>query len=93
MQNEILGDSQTALLRAIPLSNFLSEHPMEEHLNYQIFTNLQWRRIVKSSIQSITISLRSESAQFLPFLGRGRTNITLQFRQRSVFHCGQSHHT
>ena len=82
VQNEILGDSQTALLRAIPLSNFLSEHRGQQYLNYQTFTNLQWRRIVKSSIESITISLRSESGQLLPFLSRGRTNITLQFRQR-----------
>ena len=80
VQNEILGDSQTALLRANPLNNFLSEHPRQQCLNYQTFTNLQWRRIVKSSIESITISLRS--GQLLPFLSRGRTNITLQFRQR-----------
>ena len=84
VQNEILGDTQTALLR-IPLSNFLSEHPRQQYLNYQTFTNLQWRRIVKSSIESIPISLRSESGHLLPFLSRGRTNITLQFR-----HCCES---
>ena len=78
VQNENLWDTQTALLRAIPLQ---IDQP-GQHLNYQTFTNLQWQRIVKSSIESITVLLRSESGQLMPFLSQGRTNITLPFRRR-----------
>lgn len=72
VQNEILGDAQTALLRAIPLYS---------NKNHESFTKLQWRRVIKSTIHSITISLRSETGALIPFLSRGRTNLTLQFRR------------
>ena len=75
VQNEILGDTQTALLRAIPLSSSVKS-------NHQNFTKLQWRRLIKCSIQSITISLRSETGDLIPFFSRGRTNLTLQFKRR-----------
>ena len=100
VQNEILGDRQTALLRAIPLPTFHHQNqPYDSKssstrvsvnhqpaaftsLHYQTFTNLQWKRIVKTTVQSISISLRNETGQLVPFLSRGRTNVTLQFRKR-----------
>ena len=81
VQNEVLGDSRTALLRAI----LLRERPNtgnHQQQNYRTFDNLQWHRIVKSSIKSISVSLRNETGQLVPFLSRGRTNLTLHFRQR-----------
>ena len=81
VQNEILGDSLTALLRAIPLTE-RSTTAKHQQQNYRTFNNLQWRRIVKSSIESISVSLRNETGQLVPFLSRGRTNLTLHFRQR-----------
>ena len=100
VQNEILGDCQTALLRAIPLPLFQHQNqPYDSKssstrvsvnhqpaaftsLHYQTFINLQWKRIVKTTVQSISISLRNETGQLVPFLSRGRTNVTLQFRKR-----------
>lgn len=73
VHNEILGDTQSALLRAIPLSS--------SKANHRSFSKLQWRRLIKCTIQSITISLRSETGSFIPFLSRGRTNLTLQFKR------------
>ena len=71
-QNEILGDTQTALLRAVPLG---------ENKRQRTFSRIQWRRVIKSSIHSLTIALRNEAGGLIPFLSRGRTNLTLQFRQ------------
>jgi len=82
VQNEILGDSRTALLRAIPLTERPATANHEQQQNYRTFGNLQWRRVVKSSIESISVSLRNETGQLVPFLSRGRTNLTLHFRQR-----------
>ena len=81
VQNEILGDSRTALLRAIPLT----EKPatgIQQQQNYRTFGNLQWRRVVKSSIASISVALRNETVQLVLFLSRGWTNLTLHFQQR-----------
>ena len=57
VQNEILGDTQSALLRAIPL-NERQTGGSQQQQNDRTFGNLQWRRIVKSSIESISVSLR-----------------------------------
>ena len=81
VQNEVLGDSRTALLRAIPLTEKLATG-IQQQQNYWTFGNLQWRRVVKSSIESISVALRNETGQLVPFLSRGRTNLTLHFRQR-----------
>ena len=81
VQNEILGDTQSALLRAIPL-NERQTGGSQQQQNCRSFGNLQWRRIVKSSIESISVSLRNETGHLIPFLSRGRTNLTLHFRKR-----------
>ena len=80
VQNEILRDSRTALLRAIPLTE-LSTTVKHQQQNYRTFKLLQWRRTVKSSIESISVSLRNETGQLVPFLSRGRTNLTLHFQR------------
>ena len=72
VQNEILGDTQTALLRTVPLG---------DNKRQRTFTRIQWRRVIKSSIHSLTIALRNEAGGLIPFLSRARTNLTLQFRQ------------
>ena len=81
VQNEILGDSRTALLRAISLTEKLATG-IQQQQNYRTFGNLQWRRVVKSSIESISVALWNETGQLVPFLSRDRTNLTLHFRQR-----------
>ena len=72
LQNEILGDTQTALLRAVPLG---------DNKRHRTFTRTQWRRVIKSSNHSLTIALRNEAGGLIRFLSRGKTNLTLQFRQ------------
>lgn len=87
IQNEILGDNHTALLRAMPLCSSNNERSKTSHpspppaTQYQTFAKLQWKRVVKSSFQQISISLRDETGQLMPFLALGRTSLTLQFRK------------
>ena len=81
VQNEILGDSRTALLRAIPLTEKMATG-IQQQQNCWTFGNLQWRRVVKSSIESISVALQNETGQLVPFLSRGWTHSTLHFRQR-----------
>ena len=81
VQNEILGDTQSALLRTFPL-NERQTGGNQHQKKYRTFGNLQWRRIVKSSIESVSFSLRTETGHLVPFLSRGRTNPSLHFRQR-----------
>ena len=90
--NEILGDRLTSLLRTIPLDQTLNTNAnvggttttttsSEPVICYRSFAKLQWKNVVKSSIESIKVSLIDEGGNFMPFLSIGRTCLTLQFRQ------------
>ena len=49
VQNEILGDTQTELLRSIPLESLSwTDHRERKEVNHRSFSNLQWKRIYKS---------------------------------------------
>ena len=60
VHNETLGDTRSALWRAIPLSTTTTSN------NQRTFSKLQWRRLINCSIQSIIISLRSETGDLIP---------------------------
>ena len=62
VRNETLGDTQTALLRSIPLESLFSTKRRKE-VNHRSFSNLQWKRIYKSQFQSFTLTLAKEMGQ------------------------------
>ena len=55
IQNEILGDAQTSLLRAIPLDT-----STRSAICSKTFYKLQWKPINEKNFESITITLRRE---------------------------------
>ena len=79
VQNQTLGDKQTALLRSIPVKSLALAQTLGE-MNHKSFTNLQWKRVKKPQFQSINVTLANEMGQKVPFLRCGRTNVTLAFR-------------
>ena len=79
VQNQTLGDKQTALLRSIPVKSLVLAQTLGE-MNHKSFTNLQWKCVIKSQFQSINVTLVNEMGQKIPFLSCGRTNVTLAFR-------------
>ena len=79
VQNQTLGDKQTALLRSIPVKSLALVQTLGE-MNHKSFSNLQWKRVIKSQFQSINVTLANEMGQKIPFLSCGRTNVTLAFR-------------
>ena len=83
VQNKILGGSQAALLRVIPLQENVASTGAT---CYRTFDKMQWKRLNKSNFQSITISLCDESGQLMPFVSIGRTSITFSFRRRKKKH-------
>lgn len=130
IQNEVLGDNLTSLLRSVALQNESPQPPpfasnggrlvlrrrrrsknnnydeKETTLSddgggdftleaaatntippavnygvcYQSFAMPQWKSVVKSTFQSISITLRNETGALIPFQAVGRTWLTLQFR-------------
>ena len=48
-----------------------------------VFTNLNYQKLQTNTIQSISIELRTESGQLVPFSGSGKVILTLQFKKFS----------
>ena len=80
VQNEVLGDKGTSLLRSITLTHDNDNDKRVSAVSYRSFAKLQWKDVVKSAFQSIIVSLRNEMGILVPFLSRGRTSLTLKFR-------------
>jgi len=81
--NEILGDQNTQLLRVVPLSSLIAKNSKHESSSPTVYfpvTNLQFKRVDKAHFNDIEIKLCDETGSLIPFLGIGRTNITLLFK-------------
>ena len=55
-------------------------------MNYQTFTNLQFRPLLKNFFHSIHIDLRDTSGEKIPFVSVGITRLVLMFRKASNIH-------
>ena len=57
-----------------------------QYMNYQTFSNLQFRRLSKISLHSIHIDLRDTSGEKIAFVPVGITRLVLMFRKVSDIH-------
>ena len=80
IQDQILGNKLTSLLRTIALPNNSTQKTQNTITCHQSFSNFQWKNVVKSSFQSINITIRDETGQLMPFLSIGRSWLTLKFQ-------------
>ena len=55
-------------------------------MNYQTFSNLQFRPLLKNSFHSFHIDLRDTSGDKTPFVSVGITRLVLMFRKASNIH-------
>ena len=89
VEYSVAGDTKAALLRCFPfISNPKSGDIITtgQYMNYQTFSNLQFRRWLKISFHSIHIDLREMSGEKIPFVSVGITPLVLMFRKFSVIH-------
>ena len=85
----IAGEPKTSLLRCFPFMSKLKSGDRittGQNMNYQTFSNLQFRRLLKNSLHSIHIDLRDTSAEKSPFDSVGRARPVLIFKKVSDFH-------
>ena len=55
-------------------------------MNYQTFSNLQFRPLLKNSFHNMHIDLRDPSGEKIPFVSVGITRLVLMFRKASNIH-------
>ena len=89
VEYNIVGDTKALLLRCFPfISNFKSGDIITtgQYMNYQTFSYLQFRRLLKNSIHSIHFDLRDTFGEKIPFVSVGITRLVLMFRKVSGIH-------
>ena len=85
----IVGDTKALLLRCFPFISKLKGGDIittGQYMNYQTFSNLQFRPLLKNSFHSIHIDLRDTSGEKIPFVSVGITRLVLMFRKVSSIH-------
>ena len=89
VEYNIVGDTRAPLLRCFPFISKLKGGDIittGQYMNYQTFSNLQFRPLLKNSFHSIQIDLRDTSGEKIPFVSVGITRLVLMFRKVSNIH-------
>ena len=89
VEYNIVGDKKEPLLRCFPLISKLKGGDIittGQYMNYQTFSNLQFRPLLKNSFHCIHIDLRDPSGEKIPFVSVGITRLVLMFRKASNIH-------
>ena len=84
-----VGDTKAPLLRCLPFISKLKGEDIittGQYMNYQTFSNLQFRPLLKNSFLSIHIDLTDTSGEKIPFVSVGITRLVLMFRKVSNIH-------
>ena len=84
-----VGATKAPLLRCFPFISKLKAGDIittGQYMNYQTFSNLQFRPLLKNSFHSIHIDLRDTSGEKTPFVSVGITRLVLMFRKVSNTH-------
>ena len=82
----IVDDIKTPLLRWFPFFSRLRSGDIittRQYMNYQTFSNLQFRPLLKISFHSILIDLRDTSGEKVLLVSVGITRLVLMFRKAS----------
>ena len=84
VEYNIVGDTKAPLLRCIPFISKIKNGDIistGQYMNYQAFSNLQFKRLLKNSFHSIKIELRDSTGEKIPFVSVGITRVVLLFRK------------
>ena len=78
-----VGDAKAPLLRVIDSKQRLKNGSVceLESTHRIVFSNLDYKKLLSNTIQSISIELRAETGQLVSFSGTGKIILTLEFKK------------
>ena len=81
IEYQYVGDAKAPLLRVIDSKQRLKNGSVCEvaPTHRIVFSNLDYKKLLTNTIQSISIELRTETDDLVPFSGTGKVLLTLQF--------------
>ena len=85
IEYQYVGDAKAPLLRVIDSKQRLKNGSVceVEPTHRIVFSNLDYKELLTNTIQSISIELRTETGDLVPFSGTGKVLLTLQFKKFS----------
>ena len=89
IEYNIVGNTKAPLLRCLPFIPRLKSGDIittGQYMNYQTFSNLQFRPLLENSFHSIYIDLRDASGERIAFLSVGINRLVLMFPKASNLH-------
>ena len=89
IEYNIVGDAKVPLLGCFPFISKLKSRDIittGQYINYQTFSNLQFRPLLKNSFHSVHNDLRDTSGEKKPFVNVGISRLVLMFRNASNIH-------
>ena len=84
IEYNIVGDTKAPLLRCFPFNSELKAGDIittAQYMNYQTFSDLQFRPLLKKSFHSIHFELRDTNGEKVPFVSVGITRLVLMFKK------------
>ena len=83
IEYQYVGDAKAPLLRVIDSKQRLKNGSVceLEPTHRIVFSILDYKKLLSKTIQSISIELRTETGQLVPFSGTGKVILTLQFKK------------
>ena len=92
VEYSIVGDTKAQLLRRFPFISKLKggdSITTGQYMNYQTFSNLQFRPLLKTSFHSIHIDLRDTRGEKIPFVSVVITRLVLCSEKLPTFNSNQ----
>ena len=85
IQYQYVGDAKAPLLRVIDSKQRLKNCSVceVEPTRRIVFSNLDYKKLLTNTMQSISIELRTETGDLVPFSGTGKFPLMLQFKKFS----------
>ena len=78
-----VGDTRAPLLSIIDTSRRIKNGRLfyDRTLQRRPIQNYQYKKLLKSTIDSIKVELRTETGQLVPFVGTGKSALVLNFKK------------
>jgi len=85
IEYQTVADTKAPLLRLLSADTRLRNWVISETqtLSARAFKHLEYKNLISNNIKTIKVELRNESGDLVPFIGSGRTTLTLKFQKVS----------
>ena len=83
IEYQFVSDTKAPLLRTITLRNRLKNGCLNHNssIQHDVFHDSHYKKLLASNISAVSIELRTETGEYVPFTGVGTVSLTLTFKR------------